>query len=265
MQSSVKRTVSGLTVTAGLAALLAAGPAPAHVAPSPTENNRYLKVTLLPDAVRLAYTVYFGERPGAAERLRMDRDRNGLIDDRERDAFGAALLAEIAPHLVVEVDGGRTGATWAVADVGLGTPATSAGAFALDLLLVAPLPDPTAVQHTLWLEDRWPVPLPGETEVNVHESPGVRAVESHVQRDGRGVQLRFTFRGMDQRPEERGILVKFAVDPEVAAQQRKPPPAASAPAPTPAPPRRSRRSLVIVAVVLGAAAAAAVVVRLRRR
>ena len=45
--------------------LVTAQPARAHVAPSVDDNNRYVWVTPLGDRVRIAYTVLFGEIPGA--------------------------------------------------------------------------------------------------------------------------------------------------------------------------------------------------------
>lgn len=240
-------------VAVAVLALGTAGRAPAHVAPSANENNRYLKTTLLPDAVRLVYTVYFGERPGAGERVRMDHDRDGIIDDAEKAAFGAALLEAIGPKLVVEVDGARTAARWTLADVGLGTPVTSGGSFAVDLVLRAPLPDPTRTSHTVYVEDRWPVPLPGETEVTIEAAPGVRPVASHLRRGVKGVYLRFAFQGMDQRPEERGIWIEYVVDPELAAAQKPPPAEGGAAAPASAA-GRSRTTLwiALAAVLLGA-------------
>src|ERR1043165_3083602 len=52
-----------------------------HVAPSVDDNNRYLKVTPLRDGIRFAYTVFFGEIPGASVRRTMDRNSDGTIDD----------------------------------------------------------------------------------------------------------------------------------------------------------------------------------------
>ena len=76
---------------------LMTGRAWGHQMPSPDANNRYIKVTLLPGSVRVAYTVFFGDLPGAAERRRLDADRNGAIDDAEAKAFGGRLLSEVAP------------------------------------------------------------------------------------------------------------------------------------------------------------------------
>src|SRR4051794_12375855 len=77
----------------------------AHVAPSATDNNRYLKLTLLPDRVRLSYTVFYGERPGAGERQIMDRNGDGRLDETESRRFGASLRDDVAAHLALVVDG----------------------------------------------------------------------------------------------------------------------------------------------------------------
>src|SRR5687767_1782967 len=104
-----------------LLAAAAAVPALAHRAPSPTENNRYAKVTLLPDTVRIAYTVFFGDRPGMAERRRIDANGDGLLDEDEARSFSTRLHAEIVPLIDVEIDGAPPSAPWRVADLGLGT------------------------------------------------------------------------------------------------------------------------------------------------
>jgi hypothetical protein len=92
---------------------LAAAPTPAHAhfAPSPTQNNRYAKLTLLPDVVRVSYTVYFGDQPGQLERERMDANHDGVLSDDETAAFGTMILGEIGPKLYVEVDGAPSTST----------------------------------------------------------------------------------------------------------------------------------------------------------
>src|SRR6476659_5617187 len=96
-----------LALTGGLALALtlAAVQAAAHVAPSVDDNNRYLKLTPLGDRVRLAYTVFYGEVPGAAMRQQLDANRDGTIDDAESSAFGEKLAAEVAASIDVTVDG----------------------------------------------------------------------------------------------------------------------------------------------------------------
>ena len=262
------RRFAALVVLAGGG--LAGRPAAAHFAPSPTQNNRYAKLTLLPGTVRISYTVYFGERPGAYERQRMDRNADGVLDDTERDLFGASIAAEIGPQLVVELDRARVTATWTIADVGLGTPTATGGAFSVDLLLIAPLPDPGQTAHVLYLEDRWPAPSPGENEVRVEESPGVHVVESHIRRDGLGAQLHFAWTGGTSNPEERGVLVRFAVDADLAraaAAERgaDASEAAAAPRPDTTPPPVHRARSIAVAGVIAALIAAAVWLGWKRR
>jgi hypothetical protein len=211
-----------------------------HVAPSPTTNNRYTKITVLADHVRVSYTVFFGELPGTAERRRMDTNADGALDPRELQTFGDALLAEVAPDLKVTIDGRVPRAAWTVSDVGLGTPTTQAGAFSVDLTLVVPVADPRAASHEIRFADGWAAPSPGETEVRVEESPGVRVTSAHRVREARGLSLRFVSQGRPK-PDD-AVLVKISVDP-------------TAPRTLPAleTPRR-KRPLVVALLVLGAAA-----------
>src|SRR5512132_3970712 len=91
---------------AGAVALaLGSAPARAHVAPSAGDNNRYIKLTPLPDRVRLAYTIFYGETPGRELRARLDANRDGAIDDAESRAFGDRIARELAAALDVVVDG----------------------------------------------------------------------------------------------------------------------------------------------------------------
>jgi hypothetical protein len=225
---------------------LLASPALAHVAPSGDSNNRYLKATLLPDEVRVTFTIFYGERPGVIERRRADANGDGRIDEAEARKLGERVLAELAPSLFVTVDG-RAANGWKVADVGLGTPSVGAGALSVDLGLAAPYPDPRAAQHTLVLEDATEVPLPGESETRVEESPGVRVAECHLPNAAGGLQLVFPFSGNATGRGAREVQAKFSVDADLL----------------PRPPARSRP--LWPWALLGVAALAAAALLLRRR
>jgi hypothetical protein len=152
-------------------ALVATATARAHVQPSLNENNRSLKLTPLGDRVRLAYTIYFGENPGAALRRELDKNRNGTVDDAEADALGRRLAAEVRPALSVTLDGAPQPFEWTEVDVGMGTPEVRAGSFAVDLIAAVCLP--TRGAHELVLRDDYPLPIPGETELNVETGLGI--------------------------------------------------------------------------------------------
>jgi hypothetical protein len=165
--------VLAITVAAALAALAAlASPVAAHVAPSVDGNNRYVKLTPLGDRVRLAYTVFYGEVPGAGVRKTIDTNHDGTIDDAESQAFGTALAAEIAQALEVTVDGARQPVAWSQVVVGMGTPQVTAGTFSVDLVAWLCLAAPRG-PHAVLLHDRFRLAQIGETEVKVEDSPGV--------------------------------------------------------------------------------------------
>ena len=149
-----------------------AATARAHVAPSMDDNNRYLKLTPLGDRVRLAYTVYLGEVPGAAARRDLDRDHDGKISDDEAHAFGDTIAAQVKAGLTVTIDGAAVPVVWNQVDVGLGEPVTAAGSFSIDLIAWLCLPGGGA-SHTLVLRDKVALPRPGETELRVEDTPGV--------------------------------------------------------------------------------------------
>ncbi|HEY4241537.1 MAG TPA: hypothetical protein VGM88_17065 [Kofleriaceae bacterium] len=162
-----------------LAVLCCAGVVHAHVAPSVDDNNRYVKLTPLGDRVRLAYTVFFGQVPGAGLRRDLDANHDGTISDDESNAFGAKLAAEVADGLVVEIDGTPQPVTWTQVVVGMGTPQTAAGAFSVDLVASLCLPSLRGAHHVV-LRDRFKLTRPGETELKLEDAPGVKVDRANL-------------------------------------------------------------------------------------
>ena len=160
-----------VAITLGLA--LAGAQLSAHVAPSVDDNNRYLKVTPLGDRIRLAYTVFYGEVPGAAERRTIDANGDGQI------AFGVKIAAAVAGALEVELDGAVTPMKWEVVDVGMGTPTVAAGSFSVDMVAYLCLAQARG-DHRVNIRDRFRIARPGETEVKVEDSPGIRIEHARV-------------------------------------------------------------------------------------
>jgi hypothetical protein len=155
-----------------LAVTFAAPPASAHIAPSVDDNNRYIKLTPAADRVRIAYTVLFGEVPGAQTRKTIDANHDGTISDDEASAFGTKVAGEVAPALELTVDGKVQPVTWATVAVGMGSADTAAGAFSVDLVAWGCLPFARG-KHRIVFRDRFRIPRPGETEAKVEDSPHV--------------------------------------------------------------------------------------------
>ncbi len=160
-------------------ALGVATDAAAHVAPAVGDNNRYVKLTPLGDRIRLAYTVFYGEVPGAALRRTIDTNRDGSIEDRETQAFGERIARDVAAALVVAVDGVPQRVAWSEVVVGLGTPSVTAGAFSIDLVAWLCLATPRGA-HAVLLRDAYRLDRPGETEVKVEDSPGVTITATRI-------------------------------------------------------------------------------------
>lgn len=162
-----------------LAVTLSGVTAAAHVAPSVDDNNRYVKLTPAADRVRVAYTVFFGEVPGAQTRPSIDANRDGQISETEGQAFGTKLATEVAASLELTIDGKVQPVAWSTVAVGMGSPQVAAGSFSIDMIAWACLPSVRGA-HTLLLRDRFRVPRPGETEVKVEDSPGVTIQRTRV-------------------------------------------------------------------------------------
>jgi hypothetical protein len=162
-----------------LAITLAAAHADAHVAPAVGDNNRYLKLTPLGDRIRLAYTVFYGEVPGATLRQTIDANHDGAIDDAESQLFGDRLSREVAAALDITIDGAHQPVAWSQVVVGLATPRTAAGAFSVDLVAWLCLASSRG-KHAVLLRDDFKLARPGETEVKVEDSPGVTINASRI-------------------------------------------------------------------------------------
>jgi len=165
------QTRSMTLFTAALAVAVvtvASAPVAAHVAPSVDDNNRYLKVTPMRGGVRMAYTVFFGEIPGASERKQLDQNRDGRIDEAEAKRFGDKVAAQVAASLELEDSGGLAQRVqWKVVDVGLGTTSVAAGSFSVDMIAYV------CAAGRMKIRDQFRIPRPGEAEVLVEDAPGV--------------------------------------------------------------------------------------------
>nr|MBA3821257.1 hypothetical protein [Deltaproteobacteria bacterium] len=170
---------SARTAWVVLAITLAVAPVAAHVAPSVDDNNRYLKVSPAAASIRLAYTVFFGEVPGAQTRRTIDGNRDGTISEAESQRFALGLAGEVAASLELEVDGRPHRVTWAVVSAGMGSPQTTGGSFSVDLVAYLCLAEARG-PHRLRLRDRFRVPRPGETEVKLEDGPGIRIDRARI-------------------------------------------------------------------------------------
>lgn len=162
-----------------LAITLVGLPAAAHVAPSVDDNNRYIKITPGADRVRLAYTVFFGEVPGAQIRPSIDANRDGQISDAEAQAFGTKLASEVGASLELTIDGATQPVAWTTVAAGMGAPQVAAGSFSVDLIAFPCLASARG-KHALLLRDRFRVPHPGETEVKAEDGLGTTITHTRI-------------------------------------------------------------------------------------
>lgn len=203
--------------TVGALALVG-GPASvgAHPQPSPDRNNRYLKLTPLADRVRLAYTVYLGDTPGAHARRRLDRDGDGTITDAEAAALGREIAGMVTPAVDLAVDDRPVTIDWQPPDVGLGTPAVNAGAMSVDL--VGWVCTGGGARHRLALHDQVRLDAPGESEVRLEDGPGIAFPDGEQRLGGEPMRdLIVTWRG-DEARLGRGLEVAYTVDAATAIE-----------------------------------------------
>jgi hypothetical protein len=225
-----------------------------HVAPSVDDNNRYVKVTPMAGGARLAYTVFFGEVPGASERRLLDTNRDGRIDPGEAKTFGDKLAAEIAANLVVDTAGKTTPVRWSIVDVGLGNEAVAAGSFSVDM--IAYLCVAGSGRHDVHLRDSFRIPRPGETEVKVDDSPGVTVTRAQVG-DADDPRHDYRFVGAGGPLTDAGLEVEWTA----TAQAPLMPPGTCA---APAAPGAGGRGWLVPLIAAGVIAAGASAVMLAR-
>lgn len=206
-RGSTTHHVATATLTPFLVVALTA-PVWAHVQPAVDENNRYIKVTPLGDRVRLSYTVFLGERPGAALRRRLDRDRDQELSDAETAPYGEELAGHVRTAVTVTIDGRPTPIAWTTVDVGLGTPAVSGGALSVDL--VGWICTGGGAAPRLTLHDTLVLDRPGDSELRLEDGPGVHFGERRL--GGRPLdKLDATWTGSGG-PLTEGLEVTWRVD-----------------------------------------------------
>ena len=228
--------------------------ATAHVGPSKDDNNRYLKLTPQRDRVRLAYTVFFGEVPGARMRPAIDTDRDGVISEREAQAFGDKLADEVAASLDLNLDNTQHEVVWDQIVVGMGSPQVRGGAFSVDL--VALLCVGPGTTHELLLRDRFKLLSPGETEVKIEDTHGIT---NRIVKLGSTTDHVIKFVGPGGPLADDGVHLTFDVTDQAAAAS------SACAAVVRKDPTRVPATLVICVAALIAFALAAIVTWLRRR
>ncbi|HET9624629.1 MAG TPA: hypothetical protein VFP84_24850 [Kofleriaceae bacterium] len=239
--------------------LAVATPARAHVVASTGSNNRYLKLSVLGDRLRLAYTIFYGEVPGGALRKAIDANHDGAIDDSETQPLGDRVARDVAAAVELTVDGVRRPVVWSEVVVGMGSPRADAGAFSIDLVATICLAAPRGT-HALLLKDAYAIDSPGETEVKLEDAPGVHIDRSHIG-DADDEAHDYQLVGPSGALERHGLEAQVTVSPRAIAT-----PDATCPGPAHA--RAVSTPLVLGGgVVLGFAllGAAGFVLRLRKR
>jgi hypothetical protein len=230
---------------------------PGHVAPSVDDNNRYLKLTPLRGGVRLAYTVFFGEIPGASERRKLDENRDGRVDDAEASRFATKLGAEVAAAIELEADGAPRRVRWSLVTPGMGSDAVAAGSFSVDLVTFVCLP--ARSRHHIRLRDQFRIPKPGETEVRVEDSPGVTIHRARVG-PADDPDHNFRFAGPGGPLSDDGLDLEYSVTDKTPALPQGTCAAAASPASG-----SSGTAIVLGAVIIALAIAGGVFVWRRRK
>lgn len=160
-------------------AVVAPRSAHAHVSASVDDNNRYLKLEPSADRIRLAYTIFYGEVPGAATRPSIDTNRDGSLDAAEASAFATNLASQVTDGLAVTLDGEPVHVEWAEVAAGMGAPSVAAGSFSIDLVAYFCFAR-VGGRHTFVMRDAVKLTRPGETEVHVVDATGIEVDHARI-------------------------------------------------------------------------------------
>ncbi len=183
-----------------------------HVSAAVRDNNRYIKLLVFGDHVRLAYIIYFGEIPGQKLRRAMDRNGDGTISESEGQAFAHSWAERVASATVLRSGDRPLELRWESTDLGIDDRSASGGAFTLDLVAWLCV-DPSDAY--VELRDSLELPRPGETEVVPEESPGTEI--TRIALGGRTDQP-LTFNGAEN-PLRDGLLLRWSAEDQTVSKR----------------------------------------------
>ena len=162
---------------------------PAVAAAHPLGNftvNRYAALRIEPRVLSVRYVVDMAEIPTYQEIAAIDRNRNGVLDPEERDAYLGRKPGELARNLSLTVDGAVLPLVPRAQGLELPPGAGGLPTLRLEVLLTAPLPErPGAVEF----RDRNFAGRAGWQEVVADAGEGLVLADSSVPRVDRSQAL----------------------------------------------------------------------------
>jgi hypothetical protein len=155
-----------------LVSLLSWGSARAHPQFALSTVNRYGRLVLLPNRVRLDYSLMVGEVPAEQLKRQADVDGNGTLSEQEQSQLCEHLQHSIEREVRLQVDQKPLPLRWTVQPLALKVPTVEPAPFALELSGEVALPDDHR-PHELRFDDRADLPPVGEVELRIEDSPFV--------------------------------------------------------------------------------------------
>ncbi|MER3406322.1 MAG: hypothetical protein C4289_15130, partial [Chloroflexota bacterium] len=155
-------------------------------------TNRYSRLELLPDRIRVRYVLDMAEIPTFQELPMLDRDRDGHVNEAELAAYAEQKAAALATRLFLAVDGARLELSRAgIVEAALLPGQGGLQTFRLALWLEAPLPPgpPDARRRAVYRDDTYPDRL-GWKEIVVRADGGSTLVSSTAPAEDRSDELR---------------------------------------------------------------------------
>ncbi len=186
-----------LVAAAVVGVLMIAGPASAHPLGNFTVNT-YSGITVTADRLQVQYVLDLAEIPTLQERVRLDADRDGVVESEEAQAWAGDRAHDLAGGLHIALDGRPLDLAMDTARVEL-----APGQAGLDVLrLEATYTAPVAGEGRIAFRDRNYAALVGWREVTAVGSGGVAVSRSSVPTTSVSDELRAYPEGLLSSPLE---------------------------------------------------------------
>ncbi len=146
-----KSLLTGTLATFFLFALQAPGTVESHPNHGPSLGERYFKLDVRDDRVRVVYGLTYAARHGGRVRGDADANGDGHLDESEAQSFGEGYRSKLSTSVSLRVDGQPEQLSWSTPFLGQVIGPLGPGIVAIEMTSEIEL---TPGAHTLVLDDR---------------------------------------------------------------------------------------------------------------
>jgi len=141
----------------------------------------------------------------------MDSNKDGNLSKKERKTFAQPWATSASEKISVRIDGEPINLQWKEIYIGVGTPKVYSTPFSVDFNAWLCIPTKNG-NNKVWIQHKLHIPMPGETEVRIEESPGVHLNHSFVGNNVKKSQTEFKWLGKQAPLSENPLQIEFRVE-----------------------------------------------------